>query len=197
MFAMPFYAMLFSPKGDIETQSFIITMMSYMMIGLLLLIFSQTICAMQTQMALSMGCTRRNWYAASVVTRVLFALLVALAYLFVFAPFGQWATGVATTINLAYMPLFLCAAIFLVCLGGFIGYIAMAYGGKWMTFVFFFLLALSMLSMLSIVVIGLNVPPDVIFSWLQHPLPAGILLALSALMEICGWRLIRRAAVKI
>ena len=192
LLASPFYILLITPHA--EEVPFMFPMMSYMFLFLFSLIFSQTLSAIHTQMALSMGVTRRHWHIASFFCRLLYVLVCVLFHHFIVNALSQRVLGVAVIAGAEYFPLVLSASMLLACLGCLSGYLAVRYGAKRAT-ILYLVLILAFVGICFLV--AFNIHSGKIPALLGNPLLPLVLLTLAAVMEFFSWRLLRQMSVNL
>lgn len=189
------YGYLFSGK---DVQMIIFRAMSYMILGLFILIFSQNFYGVCTQMALSYGATRRGWFKASIVASAAYALLGVLVLVVVMEPLGLFLFGQPVVWNFSILPFALVFGLFLVYFGNTMGYLSARFGMKWVV--------ITMLAFI-LVIFGVALAVAILYETgtftlaqmigvIAGPLPIAILLALCVGLQFANWGMLRNMAVR-
>lgn len=152
----------------------------------------------QVVQAVKFGATRRQWFLASLLTRLGFAVVVALGVSLVVEPLGSWMlTGQlewSLMIQPAWLPLLTSAIYLLASLGCLFGYLTLRFS-KWG--ILFTILLILLLGVLVFVVGDWLTGHDLLNAW-QSMSPVLVLLPLAVCLipEGLSWLLLRNLAVK-
>lgn len=189
------YGYLFGGK---DVQIMVFRMMSYMVLGLFILIFSQNFYGVCTQMALSYGATRRGWFKASIIASAAYALLGVLALVVVMEPLGLFLFGQPVVWNFSILPFALAFGVFLVYFGTAMGYLNIRFGMKWVLIIMiaFILIIFGVALTVAILYETGTFTLEQMVGAITGPLPIAVLLALCVGLQFVNWGMLRNMAVR-
>ncbi|MDL2325149.1 hypothetical protein LJC61_08425 [Ruminococcaceae bacterium OttesenSCG-928-A16] len=142
--------------------------------------------------ALQFGATRKGWFRAMLVNKILFAA-GGIAAILLATPVAQIFYGQPVVFGGSVFPLFAASALFMASYGAMLGYASARYGAKWLaigTAVFFIVLIGATVLLLVFL------PTERLATLASNPwLVAGLLIACIP-PEFIGWLVLRKIPAK-
>jgi hypothetical protein len=186
--------------GAPETRIIIFNSTSIMMLAMFIFLFSQIYYSTTTNLALSFGETRRNWFSAAVMCRALFGAVCVLLFFCIIQPVVLMVYGQPLTLQWAFLPLAVCAGVFLACLGDTLGFLTLRFCAKWMVItmigIFLIIIAIALaLIIASLYDLGTDLWTTLYNAMVSWWLPL-IILAACVPLELASWALLRHIPVK-
>lgn len=166
---------------------------SLTMIFVMLFVLLQAYYCNNTQMALSFGGTRKNWFFSSLVTLPILALLPVLFFFFVADPLAHQFAGLPHQPAANLLPLALCAAVFVACLGSTMGYVVARVGAKWMVIT---LIAIFLMGVFAGIFAALSSGFEKLLASITNPIFSLVVLALCVPCQFASWRMLRNMMVR-